>query len=53
MTIVAPFTNKTVEAITNVNVAETVLIGNVPETFYNLEGINDFTTDDTMNMIGD
>ena len=53
MTIVAPFTNKTVEAITNVNVAETVLIGNVPQTFYNLEGIVDFTTDDTMNMIGD
>lgn len=52
MTIVAPFTNKTVEVINNINVAETVLIGDVPETFYNLEGITDFTTDDTMNMIG-
>lgn len=53
MTVVAPFTNKTVEVINNVNVAETVLIGNVPDTFYNLEGITDFTTDDTMNLIGE
>ena len=51
MTVVAPFTNKTVEVITNVNVAETVLIGNVPETFYNLEGLTDLTTDDSMNLI--
>lgn len=51
MTIVAPFTNKTVEVINNVNVAETVLIGNVPETFYNLEGLTDLTTDDSMNLI--
>ena len=51
MTIVAPFTNKTVEVVNNVDVAETVLIGAVPDTFYNLQGINDFTTDDTMNMM--
>lgn len=51
MTIIAPFTNKTVEVVDNVNVAETVLIGNVPDTFYNLEGISDLTTDDTMNMM--
>ena len=51
MTIVAPFTNKTVEVVNNVDVAETVLIGDVPDTFYNLQGINDFTTDDTMNMM--
>lgn len=51
MTIIAPFTNKTVEVVDNVNVAETVLIGNVPETFYNLEGISDLSTDDTMNMM--
>ncbi len=48
MTIVAPFTNEVVEVINNVNVAETVLIGNVPDTFYNLEGL---TANDTMNLI--
>ena len=53
MTIVAPFTNKTVEVINNVNVAETVLIGEVPNTFYNMEGISDFTSNDAMNLIGD
>ena len=51
MTIVAPFTNKAVEVVSNVDVAETVLIGDVPDTFYNLQGITDFTTDDTMNMM--
>ena len=39
------------DEINNVDVAETVLIGDVPDTFYNLQGINDFTTDDTMNMM--
>ena len=48
MTLVAPFTNETVEIVNNVNVAETVLIGNVPDTFYNLEGLS---VDDTMNMM--
>ena len=51
MTIISPFMNHTVDVVNTVNIAETVLIGNVPETFYNLEGITDFTTDDTMNMI--
>lgn len=50
MTIVGPFTNRTVEVISNVNVAETVLIGEVPSTFYNLEGVSDLTIDDTMNF---
>lgn len=50
MGIVAPFTSKRVEVINEVNVAETVLIGEVPETYYNLEGVEDLTTDDTLNM---
>lgn len=40
MSVVAAFTKETVEVVTNVNVAETVLIGNVPQTFYNLDGFN-------------
>ena len=51
MSVVAPFTNETVEVITNVNVAETVLIGNVPETFYNIEGMEKVTVDDTLNLV--
>ncbi|MBQ8299476.1 MAG: sporulation protein YunB [Clostridia bacterium] len=50
MGIVAPFTSKRVEVINEVNVAETVLIGDVPVTYYNLEGVEDLTTDDTLNM---
>jgi sporulation protein YunB len=50
MGIVAPFANSGVEVLTEVNVAETVLIGDVPDTYYNLEGVQDVTTDDSLNM---
>lgn len=50
MGIVAPFVSQRVEVKNEVNIAETVLIGNVPETYYNLEGVNEVTTDDTLNM---
>lgn len=50
MGIVAPFTSEKVEVVNHVNVAETVLIGEVPETFYNLEGMTEVTPDTTLNM---
>ena len=50
MGIVAPFVSKRVEVITELNVAETVLVGEVPETYYNLQGVDEVTTDDTLNM---
>ena len=50
MWIVAPFTSEKVEIVNYVNVAETVLIGDVPQTFYNLEGMENLTTEDTLNM---
>lgn len=50
MGIVAPFTSKKVDVINEVNVAETVLIGDVPTTYYNMEGVEDITADDTLNM---
>ena len=51
MSVVAPFTNETVEVVTNVNAAETVLIGDVPSTFYHIEGLDGVAADDTMNLI--
>lgn len=51
MSVVAPFTNETVEVITNVNVAETVLIGNVPDTFYNLEGVGNGVVENATDLI--
>ena len=50
MGIVAPFVSQRVEVINEINIAETVLIGEVPETYYNLEGVDEVTTDDTLNM---
>ncbi|MBQ9313501.1 MAG: sporulation protein YunB [Clostridia bacterium] len=51
MSVVAPFTNETVEVVTNVNVAETVLIGNVPDTFYNLEGVGNGAIENATDLI--
>lgn len=50
MSIVAPFTSERVEVLNEVNVAETVLIGDVPSTFYNLEGMQDLSVDDSLNV---
>ena len=50
MGIVAPFTSERVEVVNHVNVAETVLIGDVPDTFYNLEKLNEITPDTTLNL---
>lgn len=47
--IVAPLTTKTIEVVNNVNVAETVLVGDVPNSFYNLEGV-DNVTDESLNL---
>lgn len=49
MRVIAPFSTKTIEVINNVNVAETVLIGEVPNSYYHLEGINDMV-DDSLNL---
>ena len=50
MGIVAPFTSERVEVVNHVNVAETVLIGDVPDTFYNLEKFDEITPDTTLNL---
>lgn len=47
--VVAPLTTKTIEVVNNVNVAETVLIGDVPNSFYNLEGVDNIV-DDSLNL---
>ena len=46
--VVAPFMAKATELNVEVPVSETVIVGEVPDNFYNLEGIS---SDDTLNMI--
>jgi len=41
VTIVAPFNIDSVTAKSTVTVAETVIVGDIPETYYNIEGLND------------
>lgn len=48
--IVGPFSSRTMQVKNNVNVAETVLIGDVPSTFYNLEGMSDLNGKDSIEL---
>ena len=41
VTIVAPFNIDSVVATSTVTVAETVIVGDIPETYYNIEGITE------------
>lgn len=49
MRVIAPFSTKNIKVVNNVNVAETVLIGNVPSSYYNLEGVDNIA-DDSLNL---
>lgn len=49
MRVIAPFSTKTIKVVNNVNVAETVLIGDVPNSYYNLEGVDNIA-DDSLNL---
>ena len=34
----------------NVTVAETVIVGEIPDTYYNIEGMEEFTVNDSLNL---
>lgn len=50
VSIIAPLLTRHIPVVNTINVAETVLVGDVPSTFYNLQGINDVSTDDSLNL---
>ena len=45
--MVAPFISNVVPFETNMTVAETVIVGDIPNTYYNLEGIEEMNKLDT------
>lgn len=49
MRVIAPFSTKTIKVVNNVNVAETVLVGEVPNSYYNLESVDNIA-DDSLNL---
>ena len=49
MRVASPLKNYDKSIINQVIVAEHVIVGTIPETYYNLEGMN--SADDTLNMI--
>lgn len=49
--MVAPFISDVVPFETNMTVAETVIVGDIPSSYYNLEGIEDLDKKDTTNFM--
>lgn len=41
ITVVAPFIGSSVECNSTVTVAETIIVGDIPATYYNIEGLED------------
>lgn len=50
VSIIAPLLTRHIPVVNTINVAETVLVGDVPSTFYNLQGVDDVSTDDSLNL---
>lgn len=51
ISIVTPFETKTSKFVDSILVNEVVIVGEVPDTFYNFEGVTDFKGKDTMDLI--
>ena len=49
--LIAPFYTSTQEYINEVTVAENVIVGDVPATYYNITGLTDLQKKDTFNML--
>lgn len=47
MSVITPYKDTDDEVNTEVLLAESVIVGDIPETYYNLRGL---TEDDTMNL---
>ena len=41
ITVIAPFIGSTVECSSTVTIAETIIVGDIPDTYYNIEGLQD------------
>lgn len=49
--LIAPFYTLSQEYVNEITVAETIIIGDVPESYYNIEGVKDIETLDTTEFI--
>lgn len=51
VTIVAPFSTSTQSYTTDITVAETVIVSDTPTSYYNITGINDLNSKDSLELI--
>ena len=51
--IIAPFFSKTNEYSDEITIAESVIVGEVPSSYYNIVGVDGITSNDCLNFIGD
>ena len=48
---VAPFFTEVEEYVNEIPIAETVIVGDIPNTYYDINGVNNLETKDTLDMI--
>ena len=51
--LVLPTIQKSAEVVTTIPVAQTIIVGNVPQSYTNVEGTTSSAPDSTLNLIGD
>lgn len=51
--IIAPFFSKTNEYSDEITIAESVIVGDVPETYYNIVGVKDLQKESTFDFVGE
>lgn len=51
--IIAPFFSKYNEYTDEITIAESVIVGEVPSSYYNITGVEELTKDDCLNFVGD
>ena len=48
---IAPFVSETKEFVNTIMIAETVIVGNIPQTYYNIEGIENWDKKDSLEIM--
>ncbi|MEG1141416.1 MAG: sporulation protein YunB [Clostridia bacterium] len=50
--LIAPFYTSSQEYVNDLTIAETIIVGGIPSSYYNIHGIEDLNKDSTLNLFG-
>ena len=49
--VLAPFVSETQEYRNSIVIAETIIVSDIPDSYYNINGVEDFSKKDTLEFI--